>query len=297
MAISKVGIWNMALHRVGETELVEDENEATPAAEACRVHWDRIVLEMFEAAEWSWAFKQASVASIGTQTQTTSGDGSKTAFSITAKWTNNANLTVYLVDSGGTETEQTAGTDYTITQPADGSRGYVTMTSAPAADESIKTTVATSRIGWEYVYALPADCRKVTAVLAGDMRHRQIPAVSRQAFDVVLDESGESLMLVTDVKEADLDAVEYVAEIGVAAWPGTFVSATAWKLAVELAGALPKLQGRSAFCEQRFAVAFSSAVAWAHDQGHESREPTTPSLLARDNDVDSLGTSSQFRSW
>lgn len=61
----KVRLWNRALHRIGETELVESVTEERLAAEVCRLIHDDCVVQVLEAYPWPFAIKQT-VPSIAT---------------------------------------------------------------------------------------------------------------------------------------------------------------------------------------------------------------------------------------
>lgn len=66
-----------------------------------------------------------------------SGDGSTTAFSYPHRFTADADLTVILVASNGTETTKTLTTHYTVSGAGGNSGGTVTMLSAPASGETL----------------------------------------------------------------------------------------------------------------------------------------------------------------
>ena len=61
--VGKVGIWNRALDRIGETEPIEDEDEDRMAADVCRRHYDDCLLEVLESTPWPFATKQSALTS------------------------------------------------------------------------------------------------------------------------------------------------------------------------------------------------------------------------------------------
>jgi len=63
MANIRIDIWNMALMRIGENDqLVEEETEDRPAAEACNIFWEDVLKRVIEAHHWSFCKKQAVIA-------------------------------------------------------------------------------------------------------------------------------------------------------------------------------------------------------------------------------------------
>lgn len=64
MVNSKVEIWNQALSLIGETQLVQDENETTAAAEQCRLWYPTVLRDAFASTVWPFAIKQAELSQL-----------------------------------------------------------------------------------------------------------------------------------------------------------------------------------------------------------------------------------------
>lgn len=231
MATSKVDVWNMALDRIGQSEAVESETEDTPAAGVCVRHWPRIVREALETYQWHWATRQRVLTEISEQVATYAGDGAADTFQAPVAFLDSTQVGVTLT-AGGTTTTLTAGTDYTVTAPADGLPGSVTATTPPAIGETLTVTVTFERAGWAYVYGLPSDFVSPVGFAANGVRFDVIRAESRAPFAVTPNDAGDGLVLVTDVGPTDFDAFEYVAALdSISVMPSRFVDALAWRLA------------------------------------------------------------------
>lgn len=63
---SKVVIWNMALGNIGSGSAVENETEQSNEANQCKLYWDTCRRLVLRAYPWSFATKQAVLASTGT---------------------------------------------------------------------------------------------------------------------------------------------------------------------------------------------------------------------------------------
>lgn len=64
MATAKLGIWNMALSHLGQGKEVQDEDENSAAAGACRRFYDQVVDEALGDFRWSFNRKFATLALI-----------------------------------------------------------------------------------------------------------------------------------------------------------------------------------------------------------------------------------------
>lgn len=66
MASSSTAICNLALQRLGVSNLIADLDEDTPEAEACALWYDQKLEELLKRARWSWATRRALLAEIAT---------------------------------------------------------------------------------------------------------------------------------------------------------------------------------------------------------------------------------------
>jgi hypothetical protein len=278
---SAVDIWNMALNRIGSSSRVESEDERTPAAEACRLHYPHQLKRVLERLPWPWARRQTTLSEIGEQTQTYDGDASRTIFEIPYAFIDNDQLTVELL-VGSTATEQTPVTHYTITQAADGNPAYVTMLSAPSALQDVRITITTERVGWDYIYALPSGCvTPVGLLIQDDVPLSMYGAESQVDFDVVINDAGNGFYLCLNYASTEFEKLEYVAHItNVRTFSSSFVEAVVWALAEQLAYALTKDAGRGALAMKMFEAAILDAAAYESNRRRQVN-PVTPSLAAR----------------
>jgi hypothetical protein len=280
---AKVDIWNRALDRVGETQGVESEDEDSPAAGVCRNHYDDIIRELLETRDWPWALRQMPLTQISDQVVTHAGDDSRTVFDIPYAFRDPATLEVIEIQTDASEVTLVAVTDYTLTLAQEGSNAYITTATAPATGESIQMTVTVARVGWEYVYALPADFVKAIGLLYTDTRFTKVSHDARLEFQIMPNENSDAMILCCDVDNADFDGLEYVAMIDyIPLLPRHFVDAVAWRLACELAYAIRKDPKMGEHCRQRAARALDESSAYSQNDAHDSaREPITPSEAAR----------------
>ena len=61
---SRVEIWNMALGNLGQSDEVNDPDEDTNAANACRRFWDADLESELQDFKWSFAVKQLALAEV-----------------------------------------------------------------------------------------------------------------------------------------------------------------------------------------------------------------------------------------
>lgn len=64
-----VEVWNRAISRVSQSTRVQDEADASQAAEVCRLHYADCLGELLEDFPWSWAKGQSNVAALSTVTR------------------------------------------------------------------------------------------------------------------------------------------------------------------------------------------------------------------------------------
>lgn len=280
---SKVGVWNRALRRIGESESLETESDDRPAADACRLYYDDCLREVLEAKPWPMLRREVPLSEISSQVVRYDGTGSQTVFNIPYAFLSTTQVAVELIDSSGTATIQTAGTDYTVKPaiPSQGVEAEVTMASAPAADEDVRITVTTSRVGWTNLYQLPPDCVTPVALLTQGERIDLTPENMKEEFDRVINDAGDGYMLCCNVD--DVEAFEYVAYIdNVLAWPALFLDAVVFRLAAELALDIRKDPQLAGQMMQLAMVAIDRAYAMARNARHKTPElPQTPLLASR----------------
>lgn len=192
----KINVWNRALDRIGQTDVIEDEDEDRVAAAVCRRHYGDIVEEALERKPFPWAGKQC--------------------------------------------------------RP---------------------TRLAVARVGWEYTYQLPDDFIAPRAIISGDQRFALTPSESRLPYELQASDDGEGQLLCTDYLFESDDALEYTTRTpNVAAWPRLFLSAIAWRLAAELALAIPKDTALAAGCSQ----AYETTLALAFSGSLNGQQPDQP---------------------
>lgn len=61
-SLTKVDLWNRALHRIGETTIIESEEEESNPAEVCRLHYSDCLGKALENFPWPFATKQAALS-------------------------------------------------------------------------------------------------------------------------------------------------------------------------------------------------------------------------------------------
>lgn len=274
---SKVDIWNKALAKIGETVRIEDENSAYLAAEQCRLFYDDLLREVLESRRWPWAIRQRPLVAITTGTDTYAGDDATTQFEITAEINDVSQLTVEIDD-----VEQDADDgDFTFYEAANGANAYVVLGSALASGSTLELTVATSREGWDYAYTLPSDCVTPIALLQDNLPNRRTDGYARTEFAIMASNNVSTRILVTNVATADFASLEYVAMITeVPLMPAEFIDALSWRLAEELAYALPKDMKKGEYCRSRYRSVLQAAFARDANLTH-IHNPETPGIAVR----------------
>jgi hypothetical protein len=282
---SKLDIWNRALFAIGETKFVMAEDEARPAAEACARAWDDVLEIVLGEFAWPWAMRERPLVAIDEQVSTqlyASGVNPWTTWTIPFPFADPSQVSVVHIGATGTRTDLVADTGYTLPDVGVGADATIVLTAALVAGESVEITVTTSRVGWEHVYPLPADCVTPVAILVSGTRFRQTPVESRVPFEVVADDVGEWFLVCCDLAESDIAALQYVArQEQVALLPRPFVEALVWRLAEAIAVPLTKDEARAQRCHARYLEELDRAICRANNTGHDT-DPETPSLAARD---------------
>lgn len=279
---SKVQIWSKALYRIGNSRRIESESENNTEAKICRDIYSDLLTELIERHPWKWATRDRTISEISTQDTTTACDGAQVDFEVPYGYVTPDQVSVYLVSSGGSETLLTAVDDYTITTPQPGINGLVTTVATYSAPNSIKTSVSNTRTGWDFLYILPADCVTPLAFLYEGQRYILTVPQGRIDFDIMANDAGDGLLLGCNLAATEFDSFQYIAAIdNVTVFPAQFVDALTWRLAQDLASAIPKKTNLSEYCRSRFEESVSRA--WANDRkiGFGGIEAQTPELTIR----------------
>ena len=133
-----------------------------------------------------------------------------------------------------------------------------------------------TRSGWEYVYALPADCLTARFIWNG---YEEPPLDARVPFDLEANSAATGRVLLTDWEEAEL---VYTSDaLPVAQYPALFVEALAWELTVRLSLALPKKQQLAVGARAEASRWLSLAAAADINQAQKGASPDSPRILAR----------------
>lgn len=201
----KVDVWNKALDRIGQTDVIEEEGEVRLAAAVCRRHYDDCVEEALELRAFPWAGQQCT-----------------------------------------------------------------------------PTPLATTRVGWAYTYTLPPDFIQARAIISGNTRYSLTPGEEQIPYELQADDAGEGQVLCTDYLFDTEDALEYTTRVtNVGAWPRLFVSAIAFRLAVELALAIPKKPDLARAMSDSFEVTLARAYSASLNQQRADQPLEAESIRAR----------------
>lgn len=280
--MDRLQIWNMALSRAGHTDRVASELE-TPGesvvAEQCRLHYPHALKRILEAHRWQWATKQMRLAEISAQAKTTPGAG-QSLFTVAYAFVNPTQVLVERI-SGGAATKLEAVTDYTLSMWTPNANGEVTTVVPVGIGDSLRITVTTTRVGWQYLYNLPADCVTPIALLGEGMRHALTPTEARIEFALMASDSGTGKLLCCNLPASEFECLEYIAFLDFPPmYPTLFIDALAFLLASELArpSAGP---AKANDCYQHYELALRKAIVATRNVGY-SRAPTSPTLIARD---------------
>jgi len=288
VATSKVGIWNLALINIGQTQFIESESERSLAADVCGRVWDNCLRRTLEAKDWLFARRQASLSRVDSQTASYTGDGSETSFSLPSTYVNSSAITVTVDD-----VEQTLDTDYTITNlTLPGSVDYVDFTSAPANGATVRITQAVSRVGWDYLYGLPADVVTPLEVLYTNTRISLTGPHNQIRWALMLNDAQEGYYFAVDRDLGQTDGIEYVALVqNTSVYSESFVRALAWCMAEPLARALAADDRRATQAAKMYAMAIETAAAYDFNRTGSSpvHESVTPSLAARGDGLSRWG--------
>lgn len=277
-----IHIWNRALARIG-SEKIESTVGDHPAAEAFRDLYDNMLQEVLEARRWRWPRRQRPLSSLDSQSYDWPGDGATVVFQIPFGFLETTQVTVAHV-VGGTATTLTPTTQYTFNiSTVSGVPSTVTLIGVvPGVGESLRVTVTVEREGWEHLYRLPTDCVTPIALLGEDQRIELTPERERDAWELMIDDTGEGLMLATDVDPANVEALEFIAFIThVRAMPALFQKALVTRCAAELALVLKKKPAEATYWRKQYELDLGYAFAKNSNNRQPGAPPPTPSLVAR----------------
>lgn len=139
---------------------------------------------------------------------------------------------------------------------------------------SLLTSV--TRSGWGFVYSLPTDCVAPRFIWNG---MRNPPAQLRVPFTMELNDAATAKVLLTDMEDAELIYTRRVGEVGL--FPALFVNALAWKLAADLALALPVKPQVGLAMQQGYARALAEAAVADFDMAQEDLPPESETIRER----------------
>lgn len=132
------------------------------------------------------------------------------------------------------------------------------------------------RDGWEYAYALPADCISPRSIYSGK---RSPAADERIPYALEHDATTSAQILLTDMEDAQLI---YTARIEtVALWPPSFVDALAWKLASDFALAIAVKPNVAQAMTVGYERALARAGALQFNKQREDPEPDSSFIRGR----------------
>lgn len=131
------------------------------------------------------------------------------------------------------------------------------------------------RDGWDLVYTAPADCLATRYLYPGTRN----PGSDELTPFALEDEDGEGPVILTDLEDAVL---VYTAKVTVVTrFPPLFVDALAWRLASELALALPIKPQVGLAMEQNYQRALARAAAADMNQGQGDLPADSEFIRAR----------------
>ena len=140
--------------------------------------------------------------------------------------------------------------------------------------KAIVVDATESRTGWEYAFTLPTDFLMARFLHTQDTRIALVAPESRDAYEIALNEDGDGKLLFCDYAAADIQALEYTAQVtDVTLYSAAFCDAVSWRLAVELALALPKDERKAGAALQMYKQKILEAFAQQLRGNREDHEP------------------------
>lgn len=138
--------------------------------------------------------------------------------------------------------------------------------------------LAAARNGWEYAYSVPADFLYAQALDVEGTRPDALTAATRVPYTIEANDAADGLVLLTDAEDAVL---RYTARVPLGVFSAQAADALAWRLASELALALPKDVNKA----RAMLAMYESALARAHTsqlrQGQDAPPPLPRSISSR----------------
>lgn len=142
------------------------------------------------------------------------------------------------------------------------------------------TPLEARRVGWAYTYQLPPDFIACRALISGGQRFSLLRGEERIPYELQATDDSEGKLLCTDYLFESEDALEYTTRVtNVGDWPRLFVSAVAFRLAFELALAIPKDTNLAKGMWDSFEVMLARAFAQSLNQ-QTPDQPATPDGVA-----------------
>lgn len=272
---SDIQIWNRAAIAAGETQPISSKQDTAQAAVLLSFLYDDIVRELLATHPWSWAKAQTKLVAIGEQSVDYIGDGGTVEYVIPY---DNSDASQVVVTVAGNE--KTVGVDWMYTEPTDGYQGKVTFAVAPGAALAVKITVKCERTGWDFVYAVPANCVTPLALLGEGQRQSMITNLNeRVPFEVMLG-NGDNLIICTN--DDTFKVLEYTRLVRNAAlFSPHFVEALVCRLAAPLIQAIPKKPRDSAAKMQEYYATLEVAKMVDNESLGQQENPPSPSEVAR----------------
>jgi hypothetical protein len=180
MPSSVVDIYNLALQAIGESTLIQGDEDDNLEAEVCRQQYPLCLRSMLQRFAWPWATQQAEL-----------------------------NEAVDTYDSGTTYAEDALVRyeGWVFSSVAGSNVGHI----PDREDTTYWTPQYPSALGWGYVYSLPVDCvRPVALLLEGERVELKSPT-SKLPYTIQQSHDGQGAVLCCNVEPDDLDALEYIA--------------------------------------------------------------------------------------
>jgi hypothetical protein len=273
---SELSIWNRAAIAAGETQPINSKQDPAQAAVLLSFLYDDAVRELLAFHPWTWAKAQAGLVQVADQSIDYIGDGGTVEYLIPY---DNSDASQIAVTINGVE--KTVGTHWTYTEPTDGFQGKVTFLVAPAAASAIKITVVTRRTGWDFIYAVPANCVKPLALLGEGQRQSMIVDPSERVPFEVMVNNGESGFLIC-TNDDSFETLEYTRLVRNAGlYPSHFVEALVRRLAAPLIEAIPKKPKEARLVMQDCFVWLNEAIRVDNESVGEQETPPSPGEVAR----------------
>lgn len=146
--------------------------------------------------------------------------------------------------------------------------------------QSALSAVSETRVGWEFVYTLPADCVRPLALLHEGERRELIPVSERLPFTVVPNDARDGYLLCTDDDEFEvLEYIPFIAEPTV--YPPHFIEALVRRLAAHLLDAVKKAPDEALAMMKRYELALADAMVVALNSAGPKTKLESPGILAR----------------